>query len=282
MTAPETPTPPTPEQRKQMTAAVFDRAAASYEQVVPFFTTPGRRLVELAEVSAGMTVVDLGAGRGAVTLPAAAAVGPHGRVIAGDLAPQMVDLLRADLARAGMRNVEAHVMDAESPDLPGRSADRVLGAFMIFFLPDPHAALRRYAQILRPDGRLGLTIFPGTDDRWTWWGEMLEELKPPQLPNKPDDPGPVGSPERLAETLVETGYADIAQTEERHEVVFPDAGRWWDWVWSQGQRAALEQVPAEAIPALRSRAFERFADLARPDGSVVLEQRVTYTLAAPR
>ena len=276
-------TAPSPQDRKRMTAALFGRTAATYEQVVPFFTTPGRRLVEIAGVSTGMSVLDLGCGRGAVTLPAARAVGPSGQVVAGDLSGEMVDLLRADVAHAGLANVDVRVMDAESPDAPAASFDRVLLSFVIFFLPDPHAALRRYAEILRRGGRLGLTIFPGTDERWKWWGELLEELKPPQLPNKtPDDPGPVGSPDRLAETLRETGYADVKQTEETHDVVFPDVDHWWDWVWSQGQRAALEQVPADDLPRFRGRALERAAAVAEDDGSLVLKQRVTYTVATPR
>lgn len=265
-----------------MTAGVFGRTAATYEQVVPFFTTPGRRLVELADVSRGMTVLDLGAGRGAVTFPAATAVGPQGRVIATDLAPEMVELLGADAAAAGLSQVEARVMDAEEPDVEPGSVDRVLGAFMVFFLPDPLAALRRWADLLRPGGRLALTIFPGMDERWKFWGDLLDELKPPQLPNKgPDDPGPVGSPDRLRATLAETGYREITQLEERYDVVFPDVDRWWDWVWSQGQRAALEQLPADDVGVFRDRAVSRAAALAEPDGSLHLEQRVTFTLASP-
>ena len=265
-----------------MTAELFGRTAATYEQVVPFFTTPGRRLVELSGVAAGMTVVDLGAGRGAVTLPAARAVGPAGRVIAGDLSPEMVALLRADAAREGLAQVDVRTMDAEDPDLPADSADRVLLAFVIFFLPDPEAALRRYAEILRPGGRLGLTIFPGVDERWKFWTEMLDELKPPQLRSiAKDDPGPVGSPDRLAATLAGTGYDDVVQVGESHEVVFADAETWWAWVWSQGQRAALEQIPPDVLPGFRDRALSRVEELARDDGSLVLDQRVTYTTATP-
>ena len=269
-------------ERKQMTATVFGRAAATYEQVVPFFTTPGRRLVELADIRPDMTVLDLGAGRGAVTIPAAEAVGANGRVVAGDIATEMVELLRADVARLGLLNVEVDVIDAEEPPGEPASYDRILLAFVIFFLPDPRAALRRYAELLRPEGRIGLTIFPGTDDRWKFWGEMIDELEPPNLRSvKSDDPGPVGSPDNLAATLADCGFRDITQVEEAHDVVFPDVDHWWDWVWSQGQRAALEKLPADVLPDFREKATRRAAELAGPDGSLVLRQPVTYTSATP-
>ena len=54
--------------RKQTTADVFDRAAEMYDQLgVDFFTPMGRDLVGRAGLRPGERVLDLGAGRGAVT-----------------------------------------------------------------------------------------------------------------------------------------------------------------------------------------------------------------------
>lgn len=45
---------------------VFDRAAATYDTVIPFFATFGRALVEHATLARGEVVLDVAAGRGAV------------------------------------------------------------------------------------------------------------------------------------------------------------------------------------------------------------------------
>lgn len=111
---------PDPQALKQRTAAVFDRSAASYDQVgVDFFTPATRDLVARAAVRAGERVLDLGAGLGAVAFAAAATVGSSGRVVSVDLSSKMAELAQADaglrdaiqgaLARAGLTGPEVTV-----------------------------------------------------------------------------------------------------------------------------------------------------------------------------
>jgi 16S rRNA A1518/A1519 N6-dimethyltransferase RsmA/KsgA/DIM1 with predicted DNA glycosylase/AP lyase activity len=76
-------------------AELFNRAAAQYDESPPFFRILGARLVDFAELPTSSSVLDIGAGKGAVTLPALAAVGPTGTVTALEVAGQMVDFLEA-------------------------------------------------------------------------------------------------------------------------------------------------------------------------------------------
>jgi ubiquinone/menaquinone biosynthesis C-methylase UbiE len=86
-----------------MVAAVFDRAAETYDSVgVPWFTPIAEHLVrELAPVP-GEQILDLGSGRGAAVFPLAEAVGPTGHVTGIDLAEGMVRALRSDVAARGL------------------------------------------------------------------------------------------------------------------------------------------------------------------------------------
>ncbi|ONI80683.1 hypothetical protein ALI22I_46360 [Saccharothrix sp. ALI-22-I] len=59
-------------------AELFDRVAADYDRSVPFFATFGHRLVEWVGLAPGARVLDLGAGRGAVTAAAVRAEGSVG------------------------------------------------------------------------------------------------------------------------------------------------------------------------------------------------------------
>lgn len=56
-------------------AAVFGRAAAAYDSVIPFFARFGERLVERAGIQPGDRVLDVGCGRGAALFPAAERTG---------------------------------------------------------------------------------------------------------------------------------------------------------------------------------------------------------------
>lgn len=102
-------------------------------------------------------VADLGCGTGSLAVLAAS----HGhRVIGVDLSPAMVDLSRAKAAAADL-DVAFTVGDAAAPPLDDGSQDVVLVRHVAWTLPDPHAALRRWADLLRPGGRLVLV-----EGRW--------------------------------------------------------------------------------------------------------------------
>jgi ubiquinone/menaquinone biosynthesis C-methylase UbiE len=274
---------PTPEQRKQYVAGIFDRLADTYDNVgVDYFTVFGRRLVELTGLRPGERVLDAGCGRGAATFAAADAVGQDGRVTAIDIAPEMVARTAADARERGYPRVEVVVGDAESPPPPAGSGtyDAVVSSLVLFFLPDPSAALRAYRALL-PDegGRLGLTTFPPQPD--SAWGQVARAIER-HLPGggtatRPDT-GPLSSPDALAKALRESGFRDVTQTTEPYGTAFRDLDHWWRWAWSQGQRAALERVPPDELDAFRTSLY----DLLRPEcderGGLTLRQYVTYTV----
>lgn len=269
---------PTPEQRKRFVADLFDRLAETYDDVgVDYFQVFARRLVDLAGITTGERVLDAGCGRGAATFAAAEAVGPTGSITAVDIAPGMVERTAADAKARGLDQVTVLVGDAEDPDVTG-PYDAILSALVVFFLPDPLAALRHYRALLRDGGRLALTTFPPQPDGpWQTAASRLESYLPGRT-TKPDT-GPLAGPEHLANTLRDNGFGPVTQTTEPHDVMFDDLDHWWRWAWSQGQRAALERVPPGELDALRAELYDLLRPQLRPDGTLPLRQYVTYTVA---
>lgn len=238
---------------KAAIAGVFDRAAPTYDQVgVEFFGRVGADLVAAADPRPGERLLDVGCGRGASLLPAAEAVGPGGRATGIDLAPAMVAAVRAEAARRGLAQVEVRVGDAEDPDLPAGSLDLVLGGLVLFFLPDAPAAVRRYARLLRPGGRLAVATFAEEDESA---GRPLFQALAPFLPPTPEpDPGDPPPPQKrlrtresLAALLDPAGLTDLRWTERTYEVRVEPAERHWDWMWSQGMRHLLELIPPDRL-----------------------------------
>ncbi|MGD9902962.1 MAG: class I SAM-dependent methyltransferase [Vicinamibacterales bacterium] len=125
---------------------------------------PAKAIAAL-DIRPGQTVADLGAGSGYYTLRLARAVGPTGRVYATDIQPAMLDLLRANVARAGLDNVTAVLGTPDDPTLPAGVLDLAIMVDVYHELSAPQAFLRRLRTALKPGGRLVLLEFRKEDRR---------------------------------------------------------------------------------------------------------------------
>lgn len=260
-----------------MSHEIWDRAAAEYEQSgVAFFEPMGRALVERAGIGPGDRVLDVGSGRGHVLFPALDAVGTAGSVDGVDLAPSMVALTSADIEKRGVANARVHVGDAAAPDFPPGSFDAVLGGFMMFLLPDPHAALDAYASLLVQGGRLAFSTYGQRDQHDAaravlrrWAGD------PPTAPGK----DVFGDPDAIAELLASHGFRDIEITAVEKTTRFENFDHWWAWAWSVAFRSALERIPRDDVENARTEVAQALADARRDDDSYETVTGVLYTTA---
>jgi 2-polyprenyl-3-methyl-5-hydroxy-6-metoxy-1,4-benzoquinol methylase len=110
-------------------------------------------VVEQADPRKDMAAVDLGCGSGQLSIPLAHRVE---RVLAVDISPAMVDLLHANMEKAGLSNIESRVSPIEAVDLAPSSVDLVVSNYALHHLRDPDkaAAVRTAATWLRPGGKL--------------------------------------------------------------------------------------------------------------------------------
>jgi ubiquinone/menaquinone biosynthesis C-methylase UbiE len=116
-------------------------------------------MLDLASLAPGEHVLDLACGTGLVTLAAARAVGPTGKVLGTDLSGQMIDVARARGFEQQLANVTFTRMDAETLDLPDAQFDVVLCALGLMYLPDPQRAVREWLRVLKPGGRVAIAVW---------------------------------------------------------------------------------------------------------------------------
>jgi ubiquinone/menaquinone biosynthesis C-methylase UbiE len=121
------------------------------------------RLHEALALQPGQTACDVGAGSGYHTLRLARAVGPTGRVLAVDLQPKMLELLRERVAAAGLANVETIEATDRDPRLPDGACDLVLLVDVYHELAWPEPMLAAFRRALAPGGRLALVEFRAED-----------------------------------------------------------------------------------------------------------------------
>jgi ubiquinone/menaquinone biosynthesis C-methylase UbiE len=256
-------------------AAVFGRAAATYDSVVPFFRRFGARLVELAELRRGDSVLDVGAGRGATLIPAAERVGPSGRVLGVDLSEEMVALLRAEIDQRGLANASVQRMDAEALEVEAGSFDVAASSFVLHLLPRPEAAIAELRRALRPGGRCAASVPTGAGQHWDFLRRLFRDFGPRAIRAMPM---PVRPNFDLTPLLASGGFEVLNSVEEQMDFVFPDEQAWWDWAWSHGLRAMLELLSPSDLEELRRLALTEVAAL-RTSLGIPLVQSAMFVIA---
>ena len=113
--------------------------------------------LDLAELAAGETVLDLGSGSGMDAMAAALLVGPTGRVIGVDMTAAQLEKATRLAGEAGFGQVEYREGYLESLPVADAGVDVVISNGVINLCSDKRAVFQEIARVLRPGGRLALS-----------------------------------------------------------------------------------------------------------------------------
>jgi SAM-dependent methyltransferase len=128
-------------------------ASGDYPSMVETFLLPlGPRLVEACEIGPGMRVLDVAAGTGNASIPAAER---GATVTASDLTPELLDAGRARAEAAGL---ELQWVEADAENLPfgDESFDVVMSSIGAMFAPHHQDVADELVRVCRPGGTIGM------------------------------------------------------------------------------------------------------------------------------
>jgi len=111
---------------------------------------PPAKVMNALGIKPGMTIGEVGAGRGRYTVHLADRVGPAGKVYAEDINRGDLDLLRDRLKRTGLQNTEVILGEVEDPLFPKNSLDLVIMVLTYHHLARPVALLKNLIPCLKP------------------------------------------------------------------------------------------------------------------------------------
>ncbi len=111
----------------------------------------------VAELLAGERVLDLGSGGGIDVLLSAKRVGPTGFAYGVDMTEEMLNLARANAAKAGATNVEFLKGTIEDLPLADATVDVVISNCVINLSVDKPKVITEMFRVLVPGGRIGIS-----------------------------------------------------------------------------------------------------------------------------
>ncbi len=133
----------------------------SKESISEFSTEDARdergeavKVMELAEITPGMTVADIGAGEGYYTVRLAEQVGEDGRVLAQDINRDALDRLGSRVERERLENISIKLGKPDDPQLPVDSFDRIFLVHVYHEVTEPYAFLWRMWPALNEGGEI--------------------------------------------------------------------------------------------------------------------------------
>ena len=125
---------------------------------LPLWSAPfGLLLLDRVPMKSGLTILDVGAGTGFLTLELAQRCGPDARVIAVDPWKAGMSRLRRKLDHLGVGNVVLIEQDATAIELPDASIDLVVSNLGINNFENASAVLESCFRVAKPGARLLLT-----------------------------------------------------------------------------------------------------------------------------
>jgi SAM-dependent methyltransferase len=250
-----------PDARNRAIVDSWDALAEQWNRWTPFvdewFAPATERMLRALQLSGGEQVLELAAGTGGFTRHLALAVGTTGHVLATDSGPSMVRIAARNAQDAGRTNVTVEVMDGARPTVADASADAVACRQGFMFFPEPETVLRRLLRVLRPKGRLSVSVF-ATPERNAWMTTPVAILQRWASPAGPtaapaEGPGPfsLSEPGRLERLFVGSGFEEVRVENVPCPLRLPTVG---DLVGFYLQ--VLPEIVGELPPAEQAKAWE--------------------------
>jgi len=270
---------------KAKDATSYDTVTAEFEYFVDDLS-PGlaKRVISLANITAGDRVLDIGTGTGIVALEAAKAVGDHGRCVGIDLSEKMLTSARANARRANLsERIEFVTMDAERLQFQAASFDVIVSLFALLHFPNPNVALREMFRVLKPGGTLAI----GTGSAPPWFSlqgiahaiklvpdvmarlrghqlvapQFLNHLVEQEIPAAADEPeesllaqagrNRTGT---VPELVRDAGFENLRRHWEGHQAVLKTPADFWDIqrTFSSIARKRLNTATPERVAEIRA------------------------------
>jgi SAM-dependent methyltransferase len=217
------------------TSLAWDSIAPGYDRTnTPTQMWLGNTGLQRAGVHSGMRFLDVAAGSGALSIPAARL---GAQVTAIDQSAVMLGLLAARAREEGL-NIATHVMDGRALRFADDAFDAAGSQFGVMLFPDMPRGIREMARVVKPAGPVLMSVYgdPHQIDFLGFFVRAVQTVRP-DFHGPPPDPPPLPfqlqDPQRLRAELVAAGLYDVQVETITERTSFRSGRELWEWIlWS--------------------------------------------------
>ena len=240
------------------TRNAWDILAEGYDKLVtPSNVTLAEEALRLVGLHAGMKFLDVAAGTGALSRPAARL---GAQVLATDISSSMIKLLDARARQEDLSELKNRVMDGQALELDDDTFDIVGSQYGVMLMPDFSRALSEMVRVTKPGGRVLIISFghPADVEFLSFFMKAMKTVIP-DFTGLPMDPPPLpfqmADPKKLRQEMVNANLRDIRVERRIHELEIKSAKHLLDHIKSSNpigtklvadlteeQRLAVQQV----------------------------------------
>jgi ubiquinone/menaquinone biosynthesis C-methylase UbiE len=260
------------------------KAQRTYNSPADFYDDPalgfweryGRATVDRLGLEPGASVLDVCSGAGASAISAAVQVGPTGRVIAVDLAENLLALASAKARSLGLTNIEFRLSDVDALVFSPGHFDATVIVFGIFFMPDMTATLSNLWRLVKPGGQLAVTTWgprlwePGSSLFWS----AVDDVRP-DLTRAYNPWDSLADPIAVRDLLLKAGCTDLDVEADAGTHPLRSADDFWSIVLGSGYRATYDDLTADEQRSVRRHVI----DSLREQNVTSVETNVVYARA---
>ena len=214
------------------TRDAWDKIAKGYDRTnTPTQMWLGSEGLRRAGVQPGMNFLDVAAGSGALSIPAARR---GARVLATDQSPAMLEHLGERARKEGLA-IETRVMDGHALELEDNTFDVAGSQFGVMLFPDMPRGISEMARVVKPGGRVLMNVY-GDPHRIEFLGFFVGAIQAvvPSFEGPPMDPLPLPfqlhDPERLRQELTKAGLQQVNVDTIVERTEFESGEHMWDWL----------------------------------------------------
>jgi ubiquinone/menaquinone biosynthesis C-methylase UbiE len=184
-----------------------------------------------AGVREGVRFLDVAAGSGALSIPAARL---GAAVLAIDQSPAMLEHLRARARRDGL-DIETRVMDGQALPFADDTFDVAGSQVGVMLFPDMPQGIREMVRVVKPGGRVLVSAYgdPSAIDFLRFFVAAVQMVRPgfsgPSI-DRPPLEFQLAHPERLARELIAAGLKNVKVETIIETTEFETGWALWDWI----------------------------------------------------